>query len=185
MCYLRICGHWVNTLYTWGNIWTPGPISRHQVTFTGLYEYWVLCILSYLWSLQYSLSDRHGSWLGYSSETLTQRLRVWILLFPLSPVTPLGWCEPLLVLSGVQLIKRLECVLSCLCNWCTYKNMYGPLEHAQPPYFCLPSMIVWMSVALMADKNEVLLLHEKADLYAPNGVERRWLPSVKWNDTEW
>ena len=40
-----------------------------------------------------------------------------------------------------------------------------------PEHFCLPSINVWMFVALKADNNEVLPLHERAGMYTPQGVE--------------
>ena len=46
-------------------------------------------------------------------------------------------------------LKRLGCVLSCLCDWCTLKNTCGPLEHAQPLYFYLTRVNVCMCVAAM------------------------------------
>ena len=36
------------------------------------------------------------------------------------------------------MVKKLGCVLSCLCDWCTLKNMCGLSEYAQPQYFYLP-----------------------------------------------
>ena len=57
--YLWIPGQWAKTFYPQSNIWTSRTISRHLVNFTDLYECYILSFLSYLWSLEYSFSDRH------------------------------------------------------------------------------------------------------------------------------
>ena len=46
--------------------------------------------------------------------------------------------------SVPNLLKRQGCVLSCLCDWHTLKNMCGSLEYAQPPYFYLLYISVWL-----------------------------------------
>ena len=77
--------------------------------------------------------------------------------------------------------KRLGCVLSCLCDWCTLKNMQGPLEYAQPPFIYLPDMSVWVcemsNVCLWRQIEGSTAPHEVEDLYDPQGFDLGWCGS--------
>ena len=66
-------------------------------------------------------------------------------------------CEKQPHQSAPKLIKWLECVPSCLCDWCTLKNMCGPWQYAKPSYCYLSDISVWVCemikcVALKADR---------------------------------
>ena len=50
-------------------------------------------------------------------------------------------------------------------------NMCGPSEHAQPPYFYLQWVSVWMSVAWKGQMKRGTALYEMVGLYAPQGVD--------------
>ena len=63
-------------------------------------------------------------------------------------VLPVGWLCSAYTWVVPDSVKSLGCVLSCLCYWCTLKNMCGPSEYAQPPYFYLPSVGVATTDAL-------------------------------------
>ena len=45
-------------------------------------------------------------------------------------------------------------------DWCTLKNMCGPLEYAQPPYFYLPSVGVVTTDVLSKGKPRLDLAKE-------------------------
>ena len=79
--------------------------------------------------------------------------------------------------SVPQLIKRPGCVPSCLCDWCTLKNMNGPLEYAQPPYFYLPDMSVWV-----CEMNKCVALKADRGTHCPN---MRWQTCILPRDLIW
>ena len=66
----------------------------------------------------------------------------------------------------------MQCVLSCLHDWCTLQNMCGLLEYAQPPYFYLPSVGVATTDVLSNRKNLSLRLECRLDwwLYQYNNL---------------
>ena len=99
--------------------------------------------------------------------------KVWYMTVP-------SWAPHIYKWYPTQL-KRLGCVLSCLCDWCRLKTMCGPLEYAQPPHFYLPDMRVWVCemskcVALKAERGgHCPTWHSRPVCYPESWSGRRWL----------
>ena len=78
--------------------------------------------------------------------------------------------------------KRLGHVLSYLCNWCTWTNMCGPSEYAQPPYFYLQSVGSATTDILSTEKPRFNLVKESlgSSIDSTNDDDDMYINICRW-----